>query len=84
MNAFSRMEKKCRRARAGHRRRNFLSDQTRLSHAGYHDLALATKQELDRSGKLRIQSIDESLHGARFDFQHTPAFGKAVAVASPR
>jgi hypothetical protein len=81
MNTFGRVEKKRRGARAGHCRRDFLSDKTGLSHAGHDDLALATKQQIDGSGELGIQSIDERLHGARFDFQHTPTFGKTVAVA---
>lgn len=82
MYALGRMEKECRGARAGHCRRDFLSDKTGLSHAGHDDLALATKQQIDGSGKLGVQSIDERLDGARFDFQHTPTFGKAVALAS--
>jgi hypothetical protein len=80
MNAVGRMEEKCRSARACHRRRNFLPDETGLSHPGNYDLAFAAKQEIDGLGELGIQSIDEGLHRACFDPQHTPAFGEAGAV----
>ena len=66
----------------GHRRSDFLSDQTGFSHAGYHDFALATQQQIHGLGELGIQSFNECLHCPRLDLQHTPAFGKTAAVGS--
>jgi hypothetical protein len=54
--------------------------ESRLAHARHHDLALATKQQIDGFVELIVQSLDEGLHGARFDPQDATAFTETPAV----
>ena len=84
MNPFGGMKEKGRCPGTGQRRRDLLSDQARLTHAGDHDLALATKQQVNGFRELSVQPLDQRLHGTRFYPQHTPAFGHAVAVGALR
>ncbi len=70
MAGFTRMDKKCRCARAGECGCNFAANMTRFAHSHHDDFAVATKNGLTGSGEILVYVLIELSQPYAFNLKY--------------